>query len=67
MTRNHTTHAAQNRRQIDALDDTQGEIRKRLQTVSTLAKTNATALSILAAQALGIPTDQLLTLLLSIL
>jgi hypothetical protein len=57
----------QNSSDVDELDAAQQEIRDRLDTVEAYAKSHAIFLGILGAQALGIPTDQLLSLLLSLL
>jgi hypothetical protein len=57
----------QNRSDVEDLDAAQQEIRDRLDTVEAYAKSHAVFLGILGAQALGIPTDQLLSLLLSLL
>lgn len=56
-----------NRDDLDELDDAQEEIRQRLDTVEMYAKSHAVFLGILGAQALGIPTDKLLSLLLTLL
>lgn len=56
-----------NRDDLNALESAQEEIRARLDTVEMYAKSHAVFLGILGAQALGVPTDQLITTLLSFL
>lgn len=57
----------QNRNDLEEIDAAQDEIRKRLDTVEMYAKSHAVFLGILGAQALGIPTNKLLDLILSVL
>lgn len=56
-----------NRGDLEAIDAAQEEIRARLDTVENYAKSHAVFLGILGAQAIGVPTDQFLTIFLSLL
>lgn len=57
----------QNADEVEELDQVTGELRERLRSVERYAKFHAVTLGVLAAQALGIPTNKLISFLLSIL